>query len=141
MDKMKDVETTLQQLKKRVIDFRNKRDWGKYNTIDNLLMSIVIELGELMEHFQWRTQAQSIKYLQEEKAYNEVRFELADVFVYLLTLSDDLQIDIAKAVDDKLKKQDKKYPVKKMLDWNKMTDKEKWEDYMKIKKQYRNQQK
>ena len=138
---MKDKTTTLASLKKKVVDFRNERHWKEYNTIDNVLMSVVIELGELMEHFQWRDQTQSTDYLKNPEAYDEVRFELADVLVYLFTLADDLNIDISEAITDKLAKQAKKFPVKKVLAWKSMKPEERWRAYAKIKSEYRQKRK
>ena len=134
---MDDKTTTIKKIKDRVIKFRDKRNWSEYNTIDNLLMSVIIEIGELMEHFRWRTQKQSKEYMKDKKSFDEVRFEFADVMVYLFTLANDLGIDISQAIDEKLDRQDKKYPVEKMLKWQKMSDREKWEDYKEIKEKYR----
>lgn len=93
----------MDELIKKVIEFRNKRDWKKYHTPENLAKSISIESGELLENFQWNS-----SYSQEK-----VSEELADVFIYCILMADSLDINLVEKAFDKLKKNDKKYPVEK----------------------------
>ena len=72
---------------------------------------MVLEAGEVMEHFQWRDEADTKEYLKSNK--NLVGEELADVLYWVLLLSHDLDIDIEKALASKLIKNAKKYPLKK----------------------------
>ena len=101
---MEDKNTTIQALKDCVEDFQKERNWGKHHSSKNLAMSIAIEAAELMEHFQWD------EYKQEEKL--EIERELADVIIYCLQFAVVNRIDIARAVQEKLAKNAKKYPVR-----------------------------
>lgn len=134
---MNDQDTTLEKLKQKIIAFRDARDWKKYNKIKDLAMSVVIEMGELMEHFHWRSEAYIKESLRDKKALDEIRYEFADVFIYLMTLAEGLKIDVTKAVNDKLVIQNKKYPVEEMKKWGKISEAEKWKNYEEIKKRYR----
>ncbi|ABZ76352.1 conserved hypothetical protein [Shewanella halifaxensis HAW-EB4] len=105
---MKDKETSL--LINQLKEFNSQRDWAQFHSPKNLAMALAGEASELMKHFQWLTEKQS--YLEaNSKTYQEVREELADVYLYLLQLSDVLGIELHKAASDKLEVNESKYPV------------------------------
>jgi NTP pyrophosphatase (non-canonical NTP hydrolase) len=110
---LSDDETTLGELKKRVAKFRDDRDWKKFHNPKDLAVSISIEAGELMELFQWKTEAEIRALLQNEGKVEDVRDELADVVVYCLSLSNHLGLDLSDAVKKKMEKSALKYPVEK----------------------------
>ncbi len=95
-------------LLQEVLAFRNKRNWKQFHNPKDLAISIALEAGELLENFQWKTSEEAIK----EKA-EEIKEELADVLIYALLLANELEIDPKEAVLLKIKKNAKKYPVKK----------------------------
>ena len=107
----KTSKISINDLTKKIIAFRDARDWKQFHNPKDLALSLVLEAGEVMEHFQWKNQAQVEKYVIENKT--EIADEIADVFTYLLILSHDLGIDLAEAFENKLNKSDKKYPVEK----------------------------
>ena len=78
--------TEIEKLQKRLSEFADRRDWQQFHSPKNLSMALVVEAGELVEHFQWLTQDESFK-LAEEKL-EAVGEELADIFVYLVRLAD-----------------------------------------------------
>ncbi len=84
------------------------RDWKQFHTPKNLSMGLMIESGELAEHFLW---AQTGDNLSNKKLI-EVADEIGDVFIYLLNLVDSLGIDLIRVTQRKLKKNRKKYPVR-----------------------------
>jgi NTP pyrophosphatase (non-canonical NTP hydrolase) len=90
--------------------FADARDWGQFHTPKNLAMSLAIEAGEVMEHFQWS--APEADALTPE-ARQAVALELADVFSYLLRLASVLEIDLASALGEKLAINEHRYPVDK----------------------------
>lgn len=102
----------LDQAVEALLKFRKDRDWEQFHTPKNLSMSISIECAELMEHFQWKSGAEIEEYLKTEELA-KVRDELADIASYLLLLTNDLEIDLNKAILDKVRKNDLKYPVDK----------------------------
>lgn len=73
---------------------------------------LIVEAAELVEHFQWLSEQQS-ESLPEDKL-QEVAFELADIFIYTLRLSQRLGIDLPQAVDQKIAINEQKYPVDKV---------------------------
>ena len=93
------MKKALEEIQK----FIKERDWEQFNTPENLVKSINIEAGELLECFQWST--------QYDRA--EVLDELADVLYYSLVLADKLDVDVQEIVLAKLEKSKKKYPVEK----------------------------
>ncbi len=96
-------------LKQKISKFVDDRDWDQYHTPKNLCMALIAECGELVEHFQWLSEEQSAE-LSSEKL-EEVSHEIADVFVYLLRLSDKLGIDLVEAVNRKMLLNEAKYPA------------------------------
>jgi NTP pyrophosphatase (non-canonical NTP hydrolase) len=102
---------TLAQLAAAVREFGRERDWHLYHSPKNLTSALIVEAAELLEPFQWLTQEQS-RNLSAEKT-EAVRQEMADVFIYLISLANCLDIDLIKAAEDKLAINAAKYPVEK----------------------------
>ena len=92
--------------------FAEARDWDQFHSPKNLSMALMVEVAELMEHFQWLSQAQSANLPLENKA--SVADELADILLYLVRLSDKLDVDLLKAAQRKLEKNAAKYPVEQV---------------------------
>ena len=101
--------TDIEKLQRRLQAFADQRDWNQFHSPKNLAMALIVEAGELAEHFQWLTQEESFG-LPADKL-EEVGEELADIFVYLVRLSDQLGIDLPAAVDRKIELNEKKYPA------------------------------
>jgi NTP pyrophosphatase (non-canonical NTP hydrolase) len=99
----------LRTLEERLRDFAAERDWDQFHSPKNLAMALIGEAGELVEHFQWLTEAESA-HLPAEKL-EEVKLELADILIYLIRLADKLDVDLVQAVDQKMKLNEKKYPA------------------------------
>ena len=108
---MSDSTTTLADLRGLVRRFVEERDWRQFHSPKNLSMSLAIEAAELMEHFQWIDCAESRGVGVDPAKLAEVREEIADVFCYLLALANELDLDLANAVRDKMVKNAVKYPV------------------------------
>lgn len=104
-------KTDIQLLTEKIIKFRNARDWKQFHNPKDMAISLVLEASEVLEHFQWKNREEIEKYLKDNK--DELAEELADVLHWVLLISNDLKIDIAKALRKKLKKNEKRYPVKK----------------------------
>lgn len=121
---MNDRGTTVAELKELVDQFKKERNWGKHHTQKNLAISISLEAAELMEHFQW-------DHLENDDK-DEIESELADIVIYCLHFANVGGIDIADAMEKKLKKLSKKYPAE-LFRSGKAGVKEYWA----IKKEYR----
>ena len=92
--------------------FAEARDWDQFHSPKNLSMALMVEVAELMEHFQWLTEAQSFDLAAENK--NAVSEELADILLYLVRLSDKLGVDLLEAALHKLEKNAVKYPAEQV---------------------------
>jgi NTP pyrophosphatase (non-canonical NTP hydrolase) len=98
-----------EELKISLRQFAAERDWDQFHSPKNLAAALAVEAAEVLEHFQWVTEEGS-RSLPEAKV-SEVAQELADVFLYLLQLSDKLGIDLIAAGRAKLATNAGKYPV------------------------------
>ena len=108
---MTDDVTTVAQLREKMAQFVTERDWDQFHSPKNLVMSLNVEAGELMEHFLWMTIEESQDVLQDCGKMAEVTDELADVAINVLALSNALGVDISDAVSSKLSRAADKYPV------------------------------
>ena len=100
-------------LTKRIITFRDARDWKQFHNPKDVALSLVLEAGEVMEHFQWKNKEEIEKYIDTNKA--DVGEELADVLYWILLMSNDLKIDVLDALEKKIRKNEEKYPVEKTM--------------------------
>lgn len=91
----------------KINQFRDERNWRQFHNEKDLALSISLEAAELLELFQWKTAEEAI--LQQER----LKEELADVLIYSYMLADNLDFDIDKIIEEKLKKNAKKYPLEK----------------------------
>jgi len=105
-----DVET----LQKRLAEFARERDWEQFHSPKNLSMALAAEAGELMEVFQWLTEAQSAELAPGEKGWELARDEIADLQIFLLRLADRLGVDLEAAVEAKIARNAKRYPVEQV---------------------------
>ena len=102
---------TLEQLRSQVAAFADERDWNQFHTPRNLLLALVGEVGELSEIFQWRGEVEPGLNSWKEEDKVHLGEELSDVLVYLVRLSDRCGIDLATAVQEKMKRNAAKYPA------------------------------
>ena len=108
---MPDSDTTIAELRKLVNDFVDRRDWHQFHSPKNLSMSLAIEAGELMEHFQWISMEQSRRVADDPDRLTRVAEELADVLCYALALANELQLDVSTTLREKMEKNERKYPA------------------------------
>lgn len=101
---MKELVTNLRK-------FAEQRDWEQFHSPKNLAMALSVEVAEIVEHFQWLTQAQSNNLDSVKLA--EIKEEIADVMIYLTRLADQLGIDPVQAAEEKMRLNEKRYPVEK----------------------------
>lgn len=90
-------------------NFINDRNWEKYRTPKNLSMALSVEAAELMEIFQWMEGTDSMSIQKDEKVFQNVKDEMADILSYLLQLAQVLEIDLNAAFWDKTKKNELKH--------------------------------
>jgi NTP pyrophosphatase (non-canonical NTP hydrolase) len=105
------LSTELEDLRSQLRAFAAERDWEQFHSPKNLAMALSAEAGELLEIFQWLTEAQSRALTPEAKA--AASEEIADVLLYLIRLGDQLGVDPVAAARRKLVANARKYPADK----------------------------
>ena len=110
---MTDAETKIDELKALVRQFAEERAWQPFHSPKNLAMGIAVEAAELMECFLWMDLPASREAAKDPGKREAIADEMADVFCYLLNLSNVIGIDLSEALRAKLVKNALKYPVEK----------------------------
>jgi NTP pyrophosphatase (non-canonical NTP hydrolase) len=98
-------------LSKRIIKFRNDRDWAQFNNPKDRAISLILEVSELLEHFQWKNSEEITEYLKNNK--KDVSDELSDILYWVLLIANDLDINLEKSLSRKMSENEKKYPISK----------------------------
>ena len=102
---------SLQELRDALRAFAAARDWDQFHSPKNLAVAVSVEAGELLEHFQWTAEAQSMVLSPDSAA--KIEEEMADVLLYLVRLADKLEIDLLRAARRKMALNAERYPVSK----------------------------
>ena len=106
-------QLTHQSLTRRLIKFRDDRDWRQFHSLKDLIVSLNLEAAELLELTQWQKDDAFEAAAAAPDAKNGLAEECADIFLYLLLICERSGIDLAKAADDKITSNELKYPVEK----------------------------
>ena len=101
----------------QVLKFRDDRNWKQFHNPKDLALSICLEAAELLEVFQW---SGSDTVCEEKK--DKIREELADVLNYCVLMADACNLDMDEIVQEKIKRNNQKYPVDKAKDSAKKYD-------------------
>lgn len=99
----------IEEIRDELRRFASERQWDQFHSPKNLATALTIEAAELLEHFQWLTDAESVTLDPEVR--DKVILELADVFLYLVRLADKLDANLIEAARRKLVINAQKYPV------------------------------
>ena len=110
---MKPADVDIEALTKALLDFRDARDWRRFHTLRNLIISLNLEAGELLELTQWKSDDEVDAMLGDEGKMSALRDECADVLLYLLLIAEKGRFDLLQAAMAKLEKNAVKYPVDK----------------------------
>jgi len=97
----------------QMLKFRSDRDWEQFHKPKDLAISLTLEAAELLECFQWKTDAEIEELLNDPKKKKEIEEEIADIAIYLHLLCHDLNIDLDDVIKEKIKANELKYPVEK----------------------------
>ncbi len=103
----------LADLTAQVLAFRDERDWAQFHTLRNLIVSLNLEAGELLELTQWKndTEMEMAALASNAEAHAALCDECADVLIYLLLIADRAGIDLEAAARAKLARNAERYPV------------------------------
>lgn len=107
------MSTTLADLTERLIAFRDARDWGRFHSLKNLIMSVGIESAELLELTQWQDDAAVEARIEDPKFRARLAEECADVLLYLLLIAERAGFELGAAAREKIEINARKYPVEK----------------------------
>ncbi|MGI9420363.1 MAG: nucleotide pyrophosphohydrolase [Geminicoccaceae bacterium] len=110
---MDEHRPTLDDLTKRLIAFRDARDWRQFHALKDLILSLNLEAAELLELTQWKSEADFERQAEGEAMRARLSEECADVLLYLLLIAERAGIDLQAAAARKLSINDAKYPVDK----------------------------
>ncbi|WP_312471543.1 nucleotide pyrophosphohydrolase [Neobacillus sp.] len=98
----------MKDIMQKIIEFRDERGWARYHNEKDLAISISLEANELLENFQWRSSEEAVA-----ESLQNIKEEMADVFIYLLQLAEKMNVDLEEEAFKKMEKNALKYPVKK----------------------------
>lgn len=101
----------IKKLTEKIVKFRDARDWKQFHNPKDMALSLVLEATEVLEHFQWKTQKEIEEYIKTNK--DDIGEELVDVLYWVLLMCNDLEINISDALEKKIKKNERKYPIDK----------------------------
>ena len=104
-------ESELQALMGRILDFRDRRNWKRFHNSKDLALSVSIEASELLELFQWKSEAEVAELVRQNKFLDDARSEIADVLIYLLLLANELEIDLVDAASNKIQINEHRFPA------------------------------
>ncbi len=110
-----DKNTSIAFFKEIVKDFVKKRNWSNYHTPKNLIQALGIEIAELSELFLFKEDSVD-DILKNSSLFESISDELADIFIYLISLVNCLGIDLTKSFTKKMEKNVRKYPIKEFND-------------------------
>jgi|SRR3990172_1978909 len=114
-----DDKTNINELKQKIKKFCEERDWDQYHNAKELAIGIVTEASELLEHFRFKSEKQVDELFKDESKKQELSEEMADIFYFVIRLSERYNIDLTTELNKKLKKNEQKYPIEKSKGSNK----------------------
>ncbi len=106
-------DVTIKQLTKKLIAFRDERDWRQFHSLKELILSLNLEAAELLELTQWQDASQFDATVLDPSVKKRLEEECADVFLYLLLICERADIDLLQVASHKVKRNGEKYPVEK----------------------------
>lgn len=114
-----DSKTTIEELKEKIREFCELRDWDQYHNAKELAIGIVTEASELLQHFRFKSEDQVDAMFRNKSKRQELTEEMADVLYFLIRLAQRYNIDLTTELENKIKKNEEKYPIEKVKGFNK----------------------
>ena len=106
-------EKEAAELKEKVKEFCDERDWDQFHNAKELAIALSIEASELLEIFRWKTDKEVQELFLNEKKKEDIQDEMADILYFLVRIAQMYDIDLSEALDKKMEKNELKYPVEK----------------------------
>ncbi len=103
----------IRKLQKKVIEFRDARDWEQYHNPKDLAISLVLEATELLEIFQWKNPQEMEAVKRDHESRRRIKEELGDVLIYSLNMCHAFGFDPSEVILEKIAINERKYPIEK----------------------------
>lgn len=107
-----DNETLISDIRRKIAKFNRDRNWEKYHKPKDLLLALQEELGELSRYYTWLSEEEIQNIHNNPKKFSKIKEEMADIFIYMINFANRTKVDISEIIDEKIKKNNAKYPVK-----------------------------
>lgn len=114
-----DGETKIAELKEKIRQFCEERDWSQFHGAKDLAVGIVTEAGELLDIFRFKSEQEIEDLFKNPEKFQHISEELADIFYFVLRLAQKYNIDLATSLNKKMEQNEKKYPLEKAKGSNK----------------------
>lgn len=114
-----DKEVKIHELKEKIKKFCDDRDWDQFHNAKDLAIALSIEASELLEIFRWKNEKEVTELFKNEKKKEAIEDEIADILYFLVRMAQRYNLDLSEALDRKMVKNDKKYPIEKAKGSNK----------------------
>ena len=105
------MNQNFKKLQNRISSFCKDRDWDQFHSPKNLAMALSVEVAELVEIFQWLDNEQSLAHNLDSSTLKNLKEELGDIMIYTIRLADKLNINLEKAINEKIEINSEKYPI------------------------------
>ncbi len=114
-----DNERKIHELKEKIKEFCEVRDWDQFHGAKDLAVALIIEASELLEIFRWKSENEVKELFENQEKREHISEEMADVLYFLVRMAQKYKIDLSEALDKKMEKNEKKYPIDKFKGSNK----------------------
>ena len=115
----KDYERKVHELKDKIKEFCEARDWDKFHNAKELAIALSIEASELLEIFRWKSSEEVKSLFEDPNKKEDIEDEMADILYFLVRMAQRYNIDLSDALDRKMEKNNNKYPIEKAKGSNK----------------------
>ncbi|MBI2499241.1 nucleotide pyrophosphohydrolase [Candidatus Woesearchaeota archaeon] len=114
-----DHSTKIQELKEKIKQFCEDRDWDQYHGAKELSIGVITEASELLEHFRFKSEKEIEEFFKDNNKKEKISEEVADVLYFILRFAQRYDIDLATVLNKKMEKNEQKYPLEKSKGSNK----------------------
>ena len=97
----------VSRLTEKIKEFNEAREWSSYHDLRSVTLALASEVGEIATLLRWKKGKTKLS----KKTMKQIESEIADVYIFLTILSYQLNINMESCVIDKLKINDKRFPV------------------------------
>jgi NTP pyrophosphatase (non-canonical NTP hydrolase) len=111
------MNDSISALTRQICAFRDARDWKQFHSPKELAVAITAEAGELLQHFVWQTDKQSVERAIQRR--EEIASEMADIAILLMEFAEVVDVPLGDAVAAKLARNEERYPAAKAFGSNK----------------------